>query len=472
MPAIWSVAVVESDGGKDIYVGREDGTLQRYKGKQVLTNPHESTPVLTLAAHSGPITGIVATTADDVTSISTDGFMKSFNTAAEVEGKREGKSIAIGTPARCILGAGEQTIIGGQDGNVYVYQGEGSTKLSGHTDLVSALAMGESLLFSSSYDQTIRGWDVAAARSVFLFLGHTNQVKVLQVVNNVVFSAGRDDTLRVWTLPEAGEGAASSNPPAGGEGGEEGGAAAAASSGADQPTVVRQAALIELPAGPHSSAVSGSNLCIGFGDGKVRVINTKDLMKSVQSFTLNANATFKKCKKHFEANAAVAIKNLKIVHKKTLKAAKNELLKEAAAAAKAAADAAKAARNAGRDAEEEEAEPAAEEEEGQEVTLGEEREAALAALTETKKAELAAAIAQVNAATASKVSTLKPIVGQGFVCEQNKFDRVSFTRTYTAKDHSGPASSYLAIAVDGVTAFCGTADHLAVVECRPGVTVL
>ena len=473
MSRVWAVAVIDGESGKEIFVGRENGSLEKYSSRFLQQSPPVAT--LTIAdAHAGAITGLSLASGDEATTCSYDGTVKTFSTAAEVEGKREQKSTNCDTPLRCLLAAGEQTFVGGQDGSITIVGGEQPQKLLGHRDAVVALTMTETNLLSASFDATVRVWDLGSNKSVFILLGHTNHVKAVQFLNGYIFTASRDETLRMWTLPEAPEGGSAPAAEAAADGEDGAPAAAAAGDGSgDSPISVRAAAVVELPSAPHSVSVSGNNLYLGFTDRCVRSIQTKDLIRTVEGFKSEVNASFKKCKKHLENNAAIAIKNLRIINKKNLKEKKKSLLESAANAAKeavAAAAAARAANSAPADEDEEAVEPVAEPEEGEEgeIALNEEQEKEYAEFVEAKKAELEKAIADVHAKKQVKIDALNPILKQQFLCEKEKFDRVTFTRTF---QRVGPAA-VTALVVDGITAYSGSDDKVTITDCRPGVTVL
>jgi len=78
------------------------------------------------------------------------------------------------------------------------------SSLRGHTDKVSVLAWCPSLqrLYSGSWDNTIRVWDLERKRCVGCYVGHTESVYGLCVSPEIVISGSFDRTLRIWS-PEA-----------------------------------------------------------------------------------------------------------------------------------------------------------------------------------------------------------------------------------------------------------------------------
>lgn len=74
-------------------------------------------------------------------------------------------------------------------------------KLQGHTSAVLCFAFlpTRSLLFSGSYDRTIRVWDVSTWKCIKTLKGHGSGIKCLTVSadGTMLFSAGADNTIRV-----------------------------------------------------------------------------------------------------------------------------------------------------------------------------------------------------------------------------------------------------------------------------------
>ena len=70
--------------------------------------------------------------------------------------------------------------------------------LEDHTRPVLSLAWSDSYLFSGSYDNTIRVWDLTTLRKVSVLQGHVDAVRALAVSGNRLFSGSYDNSIRVW----------------------------------------------------------------------------------------------------------------------------------------------------------------------------------------------------------------------------------------------------------------------------------
>jgi len=95
----------------------------------------------------------------------------------------------------------------GDDGTARIWDvaaGQEQVVLSGHTDMVRALAVGPdgSWLASSGDDGTVRIWDVAAGQEQVVLSGHTDMVRALAVApdGSWLASGGWDATVRIWDV--------------------------------------------------------------------------------------------------------------------------------------------------------------------------------------------------------------------------------------------------------------------------------
>ena len=70
----------------------------------------------------------------------------------------------------------------------------------GHTNGVICLQLGESLLATGSYDNTIKLWDIETGKCIRTFVGHTAGVRALQFDNHKIISGSIDHTIKVWDI--------------------------------------------------------------------------------------------------------------------------------------------------------------------------------------------------------------------------------------------------------------------------------
>ena len=72
--------------------------------------------------------------------------------------------------------------------------------LRGHSNWVSALALGQGVLCSGSGDNTVRVWSLDTWQCVRTLEGHSNSVTALALGQGVLCSGSCDNTVRVWSL--------------------------------------------------------------------------------------------------------------------------------------------------------------------------------------------------------------------------------------------------------------------------------
>ena len=72
--------------------------------------------------------------------------------------------------------------------------------LQGHTDVVRCLIVHNNLLYSGSWDRTIRAWNLDTNECITALQGHTSHVYCLIVHNNILYSGSGDKTIRAWKL--------------------------------------------------------------------------------------------------------------------------------------------------------------------------------------------------------------------------------------------------------------------------------
>lgn len=460
--SVWSIAVVEADS-KLAFVGRESGAIdKRELAKDVAA--------LVVTGHTGAVTGIVAASGDEITTCSTDGTLRTWNTAAELENpqaKRETKNVRLPAGARCMLQSGESLFVGLSNGQVVrVDNGAITATLKGHADAVVALAASDTAIFSASYDRTIRGWDLASNAAWFVFRGHEHHVKGVAVVNGTsLVSCGRDDTVCVWNIPAEGPaqgggdggGAAAGNAQDGDDGAAPDAAAAAAApagSADAAPLVVRPSGVVSLPATPHALALIGVQLVVACADGSVHGFASKALLKAVADYSAAVDASCAQAVRTINNNTAIKIKNAKRVARRTVKQAKQQILEEEAAAKGTSAPPPPAA-----DAEGDEDAAAADagEDETGAAALSPEGQARLDQIAAEAAAAAEKATAAAQSEKAAQLAKLAPLRGQRFTQGVKAFAACPYATTFR-----GPQS-------EPAVVLCGDGAATAVVSA--GATV-
>jgi len=475
---VWSAAVVEGDT-KLVFVGRESGALEKHDAASIGSDNKPAQ--LTLTGHQGAVTGILAASGDEATTCSADGTLRVWNTAAEVEGKREGKVTTLPAPARCMIASGEATYVGLSSGAVVKVEGGAvAATLGGLCEPVAALAVSETAIFAASYDGTVRAWDLASGAPQFVFRGHSTHAKGLAVVNGThLVTVARDDTCMVWAIPAEGpqaaaaaaEGGDAGDAPAEGEGGAEGGASPAAAAAEPEAIVVSPIGVIDLPATPHVLTPLGTQLCIGCSDGSVLGLATKALLKAVADYAANIDASCAAATRSINKNTSIKVANAKKIAKRKIKAAKAKIAAEEAEAAGSAAPPAAAAPAEGE--EEAEVAEAAEAEEGEEgasgPALSEAGQKRLEEETAAINAEAEAAIAAANASKAEQVAKLAPLKQQRYTQRREQFATCPFATTFKRAGRE----PVLTLVADGAAlAYAAAGNSLVPVPARVGVQAL
>ncbi len=93
--------------------------------------------------------------------------------------------------------------LGNFDINIYnTNDGNLVSSFKGHTDWVFDLVqISADLLASSSYDQTVRIWNLTTNTCKFILTGHTAQVYGLkQITPSILASGSRDNTIKLWNI--------------------------------------------------------------------------------------------------------------------------------------------------------------------------------------------------------------------------------------------------------------------------------
>jgi WD40 repeat protein len=102
---------------------------------------------------------------------------------------------------------GSLIISGGMDSKICVWSGLACTDLTSHVGSISSLTMvDERLMISTSYDRSIKLWDVEKKALLATMHGHKGavlNVAINPVDSKIVVSIGRDSLAKIWNLENA-----------------------------------------------------------------------------------------------------------------------------------------------------------------------------------------------------------------------------------------------------------------------------
>jgi hypothetical protein len=471
------------------FVGRESGNITKYSNAVDLdsSQPRAAGPTISLDGHSGAITGIVAVSADDVYSSSTDGTVRQWNAASEAEGKRETRCLQFPGPIRSLAIAGDVVYAGGQDGVLYVASSsaEGPTIAAweGHRDSILSISQLEGIVCSASSDNQVRVWD-ATGRCQYLLIGHTNRVKFVQLLSATsVMTISSDETIRLWTIGEmiaAAEGGTAGGAAAPDGGAEDAQAATASSAavaealedGAAYVPTVRAAAIVAFSEQIQTAVVSGSNTFLGLSNGGLCSVNTRDFQRTLADFQARNRAVVSDERKRVEKDRVERSNKLRLKQRKNVQNKKKELRKiERDEAAAAFAEKLRLFKEQQAENGEDEAsgeEPPQEEEVPEDAPLTQEHEDALAAFIAEEERATLESIDRLKAAAAARIESVAPIAGLVYTSPAESFFKLPFTRHYP----SGVKEGVVALSVQGRSAYAGCGGSVRVLSVVPGVTAL
>ncbi|KPA74103.1 hypothetical protein ABB37_09393 [Leptomonas pyrrhocoris] len=239
----------EQDGGfVPLFVGRDDGTVERYDAMQ---DAELGIPNVVFYAHRRPVTGIVATSATELHTCSLDGTMKQWTLgdappeSVHAGGARVRASLVKTTTfpfgvSVMVPEEGNRLLLGGDDGSLTLMESERRSTWRAHdVGPVTAIAVdteGSNAVLTGGTDGTIYVWDMEFGRSVCEMRGHTGPIRALSFVPvpasvpvvrpkrsadgagvkdvlvhdngddggaaTCVVSSAADGTVKVWLLPD------------------------------------------------------------------------------------------------------------------------------------------------------------------------------------------------------------------------------------------------------------------------------
>ncbi|XP_002987505.2 protein JINGUBANG [Selaginella moellendorffii] len=67
-----------------------------------------------------------------------------------------------------------------------------------HTDVVSALALGDGVVYSASWDKTVKVWRLSDLKCIESFVAHDDAVKALVAKAGFLYTASADSKIKIW----------------------------------------------------------------------------------------------------------------------------------------------------------------------------------------------------------------------------------------------------------------------------------
>eukprot|EP00668_Euglena_longa_P033288 GGOE01042830.1.p2 GENE.GGOE01042830.1~~GGOE01042830.1.p2 ORF type:complete len:301 (-),score=75.13 GGOE01042830.1:1286-2143(-) len=257
---IWCLCLVGDTESQLLYTGSEDGTI-------ICWNVQTCELRRQYKGHKGAVTAVV---------VLEDHFLSSSSDRTVINWNLKGEQVKVFSnfhePVRSLACQGDVMAAGESDGAIQLLSlgGEGSPiLLEAHFDAISSLVFYQTdeagLLFSASYDKTIRSWDPATGKCNTVFRGHDNHVKCLAFAGSVLYSGSRDSTVRLWNV----------------------------ATGA-------QLAVLHMPTFINALLLLHDNLYCGCSDGRVRVLLQKAVQGRLTKYQAGKAATFNTKKKELE----------------------------------------------------------------------------------------------------------------------------------------------------------------------------
>eukprot|EP01007_Sphenomonas_quadrangularis_P003233 NODE_603_length_1315_cov_186.996840_g474_i0.p1 GENE.NODE_603_length_1315_cov_186.996840_g474_i0~~NODE_603_length_1315_cov_186.996840_g474_i0.p1 ORF type:complete len:382 (+),score=145.66 NODE_603_length_1315_cov_186.996840_g474_i0:32-1147(+) len=224
-----------------------------------------------------------------------------------------------GTPLRSCVANGDLLYCGGSNGNIFVFSISGAedskredtgagfqalATLLGHYEAVSCMVVDSSSgsgasLFSGSYDNTIRQWELASGsyECVRILKGHLDAIKCLEIDRRAgwLCSGSRDQTVRCWKL-------------------EDGTPAAVLEVGAmvNSLAVMHSRRLLFVGCSPvtQDDAVTGTHTLLG--------VDLKGLAKAYEHFHAHCQQQYESRRLRLDVNAVRRAKKSGVAHRKAL----------------------------------------------------------------------------------------------------------------------------------------------------------
>lgn len=194
--AAYTEEAEQGGGFVPLFVGRDDGTVERYDAMQ---DAELGIPSCVFYAHRRPVTGMVVTSAMELRTCSLDGTMKHW-TLADVPpeslhsggGARVRASLVKTTTfpfgvSVVVQESGTRLLLGGDDGSLTLMEGERRSTWRAHDGgAVTAIAVdgegGSNAVLTGGADGVVYVWDMEFGRPVCELRGHTGPIRALSFV--------------------------------------------------------------------------------------------------------------------------------------------------------------------------------------------------------------------------------------------------------------------------------------------------
>jgi WD40 repeat protein len=196
-----SAAAFDPTDSQRVVTGDDDGKVKIWsRGK--------STPVLTIDAHSSPVTSVTfSPDGKQILSASTDGTARVWNAEDGSQQLTLENQKSSDFYDAHFSDDGSQIVTASSNRTAQTWDASTGKKIrdfSGHTDYVRAAVFSHdgSRLYTASDDNTIKVWDTATGNQLQNLTGHVGFVKALDLSpdGKLLASGGADSTVKIWDL--------------------------------------------------------------------------------------------------------------------------------------------------------------------------------------------------------------------------------------------------------------------------------
>lgn len=220
------LATCSDEEGVPLFVGRADGTVEKYVS---IRDAELGIPSTVLYGHCKAVTAIMTKSAAELYTTSLDGTLQQWMLEeTAVVGKERGRvarTVSLNIAIHCIAQDGAGVLyLGCADGSLAVLDGGRRSSWPGHEGPLRCIAMiPNGAAVTGGQDTTVLVWDLASGRPVRALCGHQGAIAALSVVfvtpgtplvtdqgtvaaaddeTYCLISFAADQTMRVWLLPD------------------------------------------------------------------------------------------------------------------------------------------------------------------------------------------------------------------------------------------------------------------------------